>query len=136
MVSIAEENRAGADDGGGRVSGVAAAARQQAAPLQGVPPVADPAAFAPLATRIDPYVARPRLIVLTDIANEPDDQMSFVRLLVSSNQFDIEALVATTSRHLRTKPRPDVHALGHRGLRQGPAEPRQARARVSELPTP
>ena len=88
--------------------GVAAAARQQAAPLQGVPPVADPAAFAPLATRIDPYVARPRLIVLTDIANEPDDQMSFVRLLVSSNQFDIEALVATTSRHLRAKPRPDV----------------------------
>ena len=88
--------------------GVAAAARQQAAPLQGVPPVADPAAFAPLAARIDPFVARPRLIVLTDIANEPDDQMSFVRLLVSSNQFDIEALVATTSRHLRAKPRPDV----------------------------
>ena len=34
--------------------------------------------------------------------------MSFVRLLVSSNQFDIEALVATTSRHLRNSPRPDV----------------------------
>jgi hypothetical protein len=46
--------------------------------------------------------------VLTDIANEPDDQMSFVRLLVSSNQFDIEGLVATTSRHLRNGPRPDV----------------------------
>ena len=37
-----------------------------------------------------------------------DNQRSFVRLLVSSNQFDIEALVATTSRHLRAKPRPDV----------------------------
>lgn len=82
--------------------------REQAAPLQGVPAVADAAAFAPLATRVDPYVARPRMIVLTDIANEPDDQMSFVRLLVSSNQVDIEALVATTSRHLRTGPRPDV----------------------------
>jgi hypothetical protein len=46
------------------------------------------------------------------IANEPDDQMSFVRLLVSSNQFDIEALVATTSRHLRTGPRPDVLRSG------------------------
>ena len=45
---------------------------------------------------------------LTDIANEPDDQMSFVRLLVSSNQFDLAALVATTSRHLRDLPRPDV----------------------------
>jgi hypothetical protein len=81
---------------------------QQNAPLQGVPPLADAAPYAPFATRIDPYVAKPRVVVLTDIANEPDDQMSFVRLLVSSNQFDIEALVATTSRHLRTKPRPDV----------------------------
>src|SRR6187549_2249438 len=86
----------------------AAAARQQPAPLQGVPPVADAATFAPLATRVDPYVAKPRVVVLTDIANEPDEQMSFVRLLVSSNQFDIEALVATTSRHLRSAPRPDV----------------------------
>jgi hypothetical protein len=86
----------------------AGAARQQTAPLQGVPAVADAATFAPLAARVDPYVPKPRLIVLTDIANEPDDQMSFVRLLVSSNQFDIEALVATTSRHLRTTPRPDV----------------------------
>ena len=88
--------------------GAAAAARQQGPPLQGVPPIADAATFAPLANRIDPYVAKPRLIVLTDIANEPDDQMSFVRLLVSSNQFDLEAIVATTSRHLRAKPRPDV----------------------------
>ena len=84
------------------------AAREQAAPIQGVPPVADAMTFAPLATRIDPYVVKPRVIVLTDIANEPDDQMSFVRLLVSSNQFDIAALVATTSRHLRNNPRPDV----------------------------
>ena len=35
-----------------------------------------------LAARVDPFVARPRLLVLTDIANEPDDQMSLVRLLV------------------------------------------------------
>src|SRR5215510_4652577 len=88
--------------------GAAVAARQQPAPLQGVPPVADPATFAPLAMRVDPFVAKPRVIVLTDIANEPDDQMSFVRLLVSSNQFDLQGLVATTSRHLRTGPRPDV----------------------------
>ena len=84
------------------------AARQQNAPLQGVPPVVDAATFGPLATRIDLFVPKPRLIVLTDIANEPDDQMSLVRLLVSSNQFDIAALVATTSRHLRGNPRPDV----------------------------
>jgi hypothetical protein len=91
---------------------IGAAARQpatlQQSPLQGVPAVADAATFAPLAVRIDPYVPKPRLIVITDIANEPDDQMSFVRLLVSSNQFDLEALVASTSRHLRANPRPDV----------------------------
>ena len=87
---------------------MAGAAREQSVPLQGVPAVADAETFAPLAARVDPYVPKPRLVVLTDIANEPDDQMSFVRLLVSSNQFDIEALVATTSRHLRAGPRPDV----------------------------
>lgn len=61
-----------------------AAAAPPQSPLQGVPAVVDPATFAPLANRIDPYVPKPRLIVLTDIANEPDDQMSLVRLLVSS----------------------------------------------------
>ena len=43
----------------------------------------------PLAARVDPYVAKPRVLVLTDIANEPDDQMSLVRLLVYSNQLDL-----------------------------------------------
>src|SRR4026207_1647581 len=86
----------------GVVFGAAAAGRQE----QGVPPVVDAATFAPLAARVDPYVAKPRVIVLTDIANEPDDQMSFVRLLVSSNQFEIAALVATTSRPSRRGPRP------------------------------
>lgn len=43
---------------------------------------------------------RARLIVLTDIGNEPDDAESMVRLLVYSNDIDIEGLVAATSRHL------------------------------------
>ena len=45
---------------------------------------------------------------MTDIANEPDDQMSMVRLLVYSNQLDIEALIATTSTWMRATVRPDV----------------------------
>jgi hypothetical protein len=61
-----------------------------------------------LAARVDPYVTRPRLLVLTDIANEPDDQMSMVRLLVYSNQYEIEGLVATTSTWMRNRVRPDV----------------------------
>ena len=41
----------------------------------------------------------PRVFVLTDIENEPDDAMSMVRFLVYSNHYDIEGLVATTSIH-------------------------------------
>ncbi len=44
-------------------------------------------------------VEKPRIIVLTDIENEPDDAMSLVRFLTYSNQFDVEGLVATTSVH-------------------------------------
>jgi hypothetical protein len=62
----------------------------------------------PPASQVDPYVARPRVIVLTDIANEPDDQMSLVRFLVYSNGFDVEGLVATTSTWMKSKVRPDV----------------------------
>jgi hypothetical protein len=61
-----------------------------------------------IGARIDPYVARPRLIVITDIANEPDDQMSLVRLLVYSNQLDIEGLIANTSTWMKHAVRPDV----------------------------
>ncbi len=67
---------------------------------------------APAAARVDPYVERPRVFVLTDIANEPDDQMSLVRFLVYANHFDIEGLVATTSTWLKGGVRPDVlHAV-------------------------
>lgn len=49
-------------------------------------------------------IARPRLIVLTDIGNEPDDSESMVRLLTYANEMQIEGLVASTSRHLPTGP--------------------------------
>lgn len=42
---------------------------------------------------------KPRVFVLTDIENEPDDAQSLVRFLTYANQFDIEGLVATTSVH-------------------------------------
>ena len=57
--------------------------------------------------RILPHV-KPRLIVLTDLSNEPDDEESLVRLLVYADQFDIEGLVATTSNWLKTNPREDL----------------------------
>jgi hypothetical protein len=48
-------------------------------------------------TPVDNFSGHPRLIVISDIGNEPDDQMSFVRLLLYSNEIDIEGLIASTS---------------------------------------
>ena len=44
---------------------------------------------------------KPRIFVLTDIENEPDDAQSMVRFLTYCNQWDVEGLVATTSVHQR-----------------------------------
>src|SRR5262245_60852463 len=67
-----------------------------------------PPALDAVSTRIDPYVEKSRVIVMTDIANEPDDQMSMVRFLVYANQYDVEGLIASTSTWMRNKVRPDV----------------------------
>lgn len=50
---------------------------------------------------------KPRVFVLTDIENEPDDAMSLVRFLVYANQWDVEGLVATTSIHQQDKVAPE-----------------------------
>lgn len=44
-----------------------------------------------------------RVLVLTDIENEPDDAMSLVRFLTYCNEWDVEGLVATTSIHQQHK---------------------------------
>src|SRR5687768_11865346 len=51
--------------------------------------------------------ARARLVVLTDIEADPDDTQSLVRLLLYSNELDIEGIVATTSIHMRDEIHPD-----------------------------
>jgi Protein of unknown function (DUF1593) len=64
-----------------------------------------------LATLAMPAAAapeKPRVIVLSDIGNEPDDQMSLVRFLLYSNEIDVEGLVATTSTWQRTKASPEI----------------------------
>lgn len=40
---------------------------------------------------------RPRLMVLTDIGGDPDDQQSMIRLMVYANEFEIEGLIASAS---------------------------------------
>ncbi len=48
-----------------------------------------------------------RLIVLSDIEADPDDTQSFIRLLLYSNEIDIEGLIATTSVWKRTSVAPE-----------------------------
>ena len=95
------------------------------------------------AARVDPYVEKQRVVVMTDIANEPDDQMSMVRFLVYANQFDVEGLIATTSTWMKNKVRPDVIQMLVGAYDAGAAEAatapagfpdRRARCRPSSWP--
>ena len=62
-------------------------------------------------THIDDFTGKPRVII-SDIGNEPDDQMSLVRLLLYSNELDIEGLIPTTSTWQKTATHPEtMHAL-------------------------
>ncbi len=63
-------------------------------------------------TPVLPALAQPagqkvRILVLTDIENEPDDTQSMVRFLTYSNQWDIEGLIATTSVHQKNRVAPE-----------------------------
>ena len=51
---------------------------------------------------------RPRVVVLTDIGNEPDDAQSLVRFLVHCDLLDVEALVATTGCWLPDRVNPQL----------------------------
>jgi hypothetical protein len=60
----------------------------------------------------DSFTGHPRVVILSDIGNEPDDQMSFVRLMLYSNELDLEAMVASTSTWQKTATHPEtMHAI-------------------------
>lgn len=50
--------------------------------------------------------SKPRVFILTDITNEPDDSESLVRYLLYSNEFDTKGLVACTSTHMKSRVAP------------------------------
>ena len=55
---------------------------------------------------------KPRVLVLTDMGADPDDEQSLVRLLLYANQIDIEGIVATTSCWQQNNIRPDfIHTI-------------------------
>jgi len=63
-------------------------------------------------SQVDNFAGHPRVVVISDIGNEPDDQMSFVRLLMYSNELDLEATIASTSTWQKVAAHPEtMHAL-------------------------
>jgi hypothetical protein len=70
--------------------------------------ITSPSNQANMATsRLNTFPSKPRVFILTDITNEPDDAESFCRYLTYSNQFRTEGVVATTSTWLRDKVAPE-----------------------------
>ncbi|KAL4885973.1 hypothetical protein BJY04DRAFT_230180 [Aspergillus karnatakaensis] len=58
-------------------------------------------------TRLPTVAYKPRIFILTDILNEPDDSQSLVRYLLYSNEFYTRGICATTSTWLRYKTHPE-----------------------------
>ncbi|KAM5352935.1 hypothetical protein ACJ41O_005657 [Fusarium nematophilum] len=51
--------------------------------------------------------SKPRVLIASDIRNEPDDAESLVRYMLYSNEFDTRGLVACTSVHMRNTVHPE-----------------------------
>ncbi|MBK1879325.1 DUF1593 domain-containing protein [Pelagicoccus mobilis] len=51
---------------------------------------------------------KPRVIVLADMGNEPDEEQQMVHLLLYANELDIEGLIAVTGKFLRKDPQPEL----------------------------
>lgn len=57
-------------------------------------------------------IQKSRVIILTDVENEPDDSESLVRLLLYSNMINIKGIVATTSVHMKMEVHPEsIHKI-------------------------
>ncbi|KAE8144746.1 hypothetical protein BDV25DRAFT_134399 [Aspergillus avenaceus] len=56
---------------------------------------------------LNSFPTKPRVFILSDISNEPDDAESLVRYLTYSNQFRTEGIVATTSTWLKNETHPE-----------------------------
>jgi hypothetical protein len=49
------------------------------------------------------YALKPRVFIISDISNEPDDAESLVRYLLYSNQFQTKGLIACTSTWMKNR---------------------------------
>lgn len=53
--------------------------------------------------QLQSFPQKPRVFILSDISNEPDDAESLCRYLLYANQFQTEGLVACTSTWMKDK---------------------------------
>ncbi len=65
--------------------------------------------FISMKTAAQAISEKTRVIICTDISNEPDDQQSLVRALLYSNEIDIEGIIASTGCWKQTSP--DIKAI-------------------------
>src|SRR3981081_1392643 len=71
-----------------------------------VPPTSQEIAAA--YARVDAFIGKPRLIAMNDFGpNDNDNQQYLVRLLLYSNEIDIEGIIPTTSEFQPDSVRPD-----------------------------
>ncbi|KAK2685866.1 hypothetical protein QWA68_015089 [Fusarium oxysporum] len=62
--------------------------------------------------KFQPFNVKPRVFIISDISNEPDDAESLVRYLLYANELETRGLVACTSTHIRNKTCPeDMEAI-------------------------
>lgn len=58
-------------------------------------------------TTLVTFPSKPRIFILTDMLNEPDDSQSLVRYLLYANEFDTRDICATISTWLRLSTHPE-----------------------------
>jgi len=76
-------------------------------------------ALAQSARTTAPLADRPRLIVLADMGNEPDEEQQMLHLLMCSNEIQLEGLLAVTGKFLRPEAKADFKKHLHPELFHG-----------------
>ena len=56
---------------------------------------------------------KPRLIILADMGNEPDEEQQMIHMLVNCNEFDLEGLIAVTGKFLNERSRNEYKRVVH-----------------------
>jgi len=56
---------------------------------------------------------KPRLIILADMGNEPDEEQQMAHMLVNCNEFDLEGLVAVTGKYLNEYSKNEYRRVVH-----------------------